>query len=117
MSILIRGMEMPKSCWRCQLCLTVDPDTYRCIPTGQEFESTFDAIDHIVLSCPLVEVPPHGRLIDADALEELFREVIGNIFKREEIKPVLEHMVRASAMAVEMIKDAPTIIEAEVDDG
>lgn len=56
MSILIKGMEMPQSCWRCPLCLTVDPDTYRCIPTGQDFESTFDAIDHIVLSCPLEEV-------------------------------------------------------------
>ena len=56
MSVLIKGMEMPQSCWRCPLCLTVDPDTYRCMPTGKEFESTFDAIDHIVLSCPLVEV-------------------------------------------------------------
>jgi len=68
MSVLIRGMEMPISCWRCPFCLTVDPDTYRCIPTGQEFESTFDAIDHIVVPCPLVPVLPHGRLIDADEL-------------------------------------------------
>ena len=49
------------------------------------------------------------RLIDADALEELFREVIGNIAKRPEIGKDLEHMVRASAMAVQMIQDAPTI--------
>ena len=70
MSVLVKGMEMPISCWRCPLCLTVDPDTYRCIPTGQEFESTFDAIDHIVRPCPLVEVPPHGDLIDRSALEK-----------------------------------------------
>ena len=49
------------------------------------------------------------RLIDADALEELFREVIGGIAKRPEINGNLEHMIRASAMVVEMIKDAPTI--------
>jgi len=49
------------------------------------------------------------RLIDADALEELFREVIGSIAKRPEINGNLEHMIRASAMVVEMIKDAPTI--------
>ena len=49
------------------------------------------------------------RLIDADALEELFREIIGHISKRPEIDGALEHMVRASAMAIEMIRDAQTI--------
>lgn len=49
------------------------------------------------------------RLIDGDALEELFRETIGHIAKRPEIDGALEHMVRASAMAVEMIRDAQTV--------
>ena len=49
------------------------------------------------------------RLIDADALKELFREVIGGIAKKPEMSGNLEHMVRASAMVIEMIKDAPTI--------
>ena len=49
------------------------------------------------------------RLIDGDALEELFREVIGSIAKKPEMDGSLEHMVRASAMVIEMIKDAPTI--------
>ena len=53
----------------------------------------------------------HGRLIDADELEELFREVIGEISKKSEMTKDLEHMVRASAMTIEMIADAPTIIE------
>ena len=50
-----------------------------------------------------------SRTIDADALEELFREVIGGIAKKPEMKGNLEHMVRASAMVIEMIQDAPTI--------
>lgn len=50
-----------------------------------------------------------SRCIDADALEELFREVIGGIAKKPEMNGNLEHMVRASAMVVEMIQDAPTI--------
>ena len=50
-----------------------------------------------------------SRLIDADALEELFREVIGGIAKKPEMNGNLEHMVRASAMVIEMIQDAPTI--------
>ncbi len=49
------------------------------------------------------------RLIDADALEELFREVIGCIAKKPEMTGAFEHMVRASAMVIEMINDAPTI--------
>ena len=105
MSILIKGMEMPKSCWRCPLCLIVDPDTYRCIPTGQDFESTFDAIDHIVLSCPLVEVPPHGRLIDADAMlleaKQISGPITGDGWDNYGVYALIERQ--------------PTIIDAEVD--
>ena len=49
------------------------------------------------------------RAIDGDALEELFREVIGGIAKKSKMNGNLEHMVRASAMVIEMIHDAPTI--------
>lgn len=49
------------------------------------------------------------RLIDADALEELFREVIGKLAKEPVITKDVEHMIRASAMTIEMIEDAPTI--------
>lgn len=49
------------------------------------------------------------RLINADDLEELFREVIGGIAKKPEMTRDLEHMVRASAMVIEMIKDAQEI--------
>ena len=49
------------------------------------------------------------RLIDADALKELFREVIGRIAKKPEMNGNLEHMIRASAMVIQMIDDAPTV--------
>ena len=49
------------------------------------------------------------RLIDADALKELFREVIGRIAKKPEMNGNLEHMIRASAMVIQMIDDAPSI--------
>ena len=103
MAVLITDMEMPTSCWRCPLCLTVDPDTYRCIPTGHEFESTFDAINHIVCDCPLVEVPPHGRLIDADALMDANADLADCDF----IHPRIGSTLR------EVVEDAPTIVEAE----
>ena len=49
------------------------------------------------------------RLIDADALKELFSEVIGHIAKKPEMNGNLEHMIRASAMVIQMIDDAPTV--------
>lgn len=53
-------------------------------------------------------------MIDADALEELFRCVIGGIAKEPEMTGNLEHMIRASAMVIEMIHDAPTIEQPQV---
>lgn len=54
MSILIKGMEMPKSCWVCKLCFC----GYKCEATG---ESTMTLpIDAKLDTCPLVEVK-HGR--------------------------------------------------------
>ena len=49
------------------------------------------------------------RTIDADALKELFREVIGRIAIKPEMNGNLEHMIRASAMVIQMIDDAPTV--------
>lgn len=49
------------------------------------------------------------RLIDADALKELFSAVIGGIAAKPEMTGSLEHMIRASAMVMQMIDDAPTI--------
>ena len=49
------------------------------------------------------------KLIDADALKELFSEVIGHIAKKPEMNGNLEHMIRASAMVIQMIDDAPTV--------
>ena len=49
------------------------------------------------------------RTIDADALKELFSEVIGSIAKKPEMNGNLKHMIRASAMVIQMIDDAPSI--------
>ncbi len=61
MSIYIKGMEMPTSCFECKLLDYTD--TYKC---RVRFESL--AREHgINISrpdwCPLVPVPEHGRLI------------------------------------------------------
>ena len=81
MSILIKGMEMPTNCYKCPFC---DNDAM-CTVLGEDL---FDHVQAEVAdnlrylpedwksdSCPLVPVPKHGRLIDADAAKEFLKPV------------------------------------------
>ena len=87
MGVYINGMDMPKSCgecndrhiydlmWELGLCQGADTDDYSgCVCVGRA-------------NCPLDELPPHGDLVDRDAL---FR-----------------HICNA-------INNEPTVLEAEV---
>ena len=103
MSILIRGMEMPTSCFECKLLDYTD--TFRC---RFRFESL--AKEHSInISrpswCPLVPVPPHGRLIDADAN-------IATLQKCED-DPESELAKICYGYAKKVITACPTVIEAE----
>lgn len=71
MSTLIKGMEMPTSCYYCPfMCGSwgySPPHKARCIITGKDMPIDERGVQHNQ-ACPLVPIPPHGRLIDADAL-------------------------------------------------
>ncbi|MBR1810775.1 MAG: hypothetical protein IJ766_03870 [Clostridia bacterium] len=62
MSVLIKGMEMPKSCECCGLLMKVQNLCAYCMATGLQVKySETDLKDGM---CPLVEVQtPHGDLI------------------------------------------------------
>lgn len=63
MSILVKGVDMPKDCVACRWHAR-----WGCEITG--------IVTNAAQGCPLVEIPtPHGRLIDADEL--LLRSVSG----------------------------------------
>ena len=84
MSVLIKGMEMPKACEECAL----NYDSFACIKTGNRFyrndrETDFDPFKGRLEDCPLVPVQPHGRLIDADAYESLLRGIGNREYRRE----------------------------------
>ena len=70
MSILIKGMEMPSSCYKCHL--RQRNGMYIVCPVAHARFSVADVniLDFRLKNCPLVPIPPHGRLIDADALGE-----------------------------------------------
>jgi hypothetical protein len=100
MSILIKGMDMPTSCWDCyfQDCgncrLNADKVVDKCIIEDRRDDD-----------CPLVPVPPHGRLIEeVDAIETAWMILRGLGYLKEE-NPQLEQTVRevfATAPAIEV---------------
>ena len=61
--ILIKNMDMPKSCEECAL---YDEDYCECRRETDLLERTMTREN----GCPLVEVKPHGRLIDIDKLKK-----------------------------------------------
>ncbi len=108
MSVLIKGMGMPKTAGECSV--KIDPDTRRCIYTGKEFEETLSLLlSRRCADCPLIEVPtPHGRLIDADFEEAYYTSMTVN-----PTPDVTDKDKRNSLIIIEALQMAKTIIEAE----
>lgn len=94
MSILIKGMEMPTRCGRCDMCVPEadgDIDWHNvCCITGADIVD----VGEKMVDCPLVPVPKHGRLIDADAYKQELKDC-------------------RSAFWDEVLDSMPTIIPAE----
>ena len=103
MSVLIKGMEMPESCFQCWFLHVINPGFFYCFASGEEFEENFAIPKGRYKDCPIVEVKaPHGDLIDRDALMRGEGRYIITFGKE--------------GIDVEKIKRAPTVIEVEVDD-
>lgn len=102
MSILIKGMDMPRACAFCEL---YEADTYWC--RGAKKEVLYSSEDDKLAEfCPLMEIPtPHGRLIDADALIRYKERLVKDADKIEK-----EYWY---VVDVNYINSMPTIIEAE----
>ena len=106
MSILIHGVEMPTMCCDCKMYVE---DVYCCCLLNREIENPW-ADDGVELDCPLVPVPPHGRLIDADALTAHF-EKIADIEWNKKAAPISWSYAFEDVM--DDIENAPTIIPAD----
>ena len=89
MSVLIKGMEMPQGNSTVNVLIYADGTVY----TGHVNDSRYS-----VISVPT----PHGRLIDADAL-------MVEVMDRD-----LDHLQRNDwKEVIQIVADAPTIIEVE----
>lgn len=78
--ILIKGMEMPKVCAECPFhsmpeLFMLETNRYsyisRCVRAPEEIEDPWREIvwqmEHKESWCPIIQLQPHGRLIDADS--------------------------------------------------
>ena len=102
MSVLIKGMDMPQWCGECRFA--VDGWCYAYGKPNVEALSN----DGITNWCPLVEVPKHGRFVDADKFIEKHNKLARLAYERNEMEDYGFHI---TAMA--WVNDAPTVIEAE----
>lgn len=98
MSILIKGTKMPKTCEECQSTLGLFADE---CPLFAEFPKKFDYDPEIGHNrrydgCPLVEIPPHGDLIDVDNLIEDIEELDNKLLIKW-----LKQFVNGSAVVIE----------------
>lgn len=99
MSVLIRGMEKPDDCGKCPF-----------LNLNGEF-CQFARVDAVPEDCPLVEVQPHGRLVDADELKEEITEEAINL-RMNGLKGT-PRSTENHRWAIDRLDEAPTIIEAE----
>jgi hypothetical protein len=102
--IYIPGMEMPTSCFQCEFRTKIDPDNLMCIISQKTFEERFCHIEGRDKSCPLVPVPPHGRLIEKH-----------DVFKLISAFPEIDELLTVEFMKA--LYNLPTIIPAKEGEG
>jgi len=107
MGVYLPNMEMPKNCFDCMFHWHGDGTTY-CLAQSKmhdlhhikwQCKGYEEQMKYREPTCPLISVPPHGRLIDADAIPWIEG-------KDEQDKPVY-------LLLKFQVEELPTIIESE----
>ncbi len=108
MGVYIKGMEMPKSCWDCEVGGAKQMDNATCPFYSMEYWEQENYQDKIADGCPLVPVPERGRLGDLDALKETIDSLI-----EKHLHGCTKSTWDFVCELRSIISDAPTIIPAE----
>ena len=109
MSVIIKGMEMPKNCAFCPLSeyrnssLGQILDCKQIGTVGTPSRDTHNVLKRRHPNCPLIEVPtPHGRLVDIKSVEDGKFTTVSNEYQRW-----------WNGALDSVVDNAPTVIEAE----
>lgn len=111
MSVVIKGLSIPKNCLICPCCVGEGIGMGR-----QHYCQAIDDEPHVsenhhLKNCPLIEIPTsHGNLIDADTLFETIKK---NSYLLANYGNSLENGMFLTGIK-QAIDEAQTIIEAEV---
>lgn len=101
MGVYIPDMKMPSSCLMCDIPVRVQP-----CPVDHDDVSNYKSSRHP--ACPLIPVPPNGRLGDLDKLINRIEESI------DAAKKAGNHeWWYACTVALDFALAAPTVIDAE----
>lgn len=93
MGVYIKGIEMPS---KKAIAVVIHPDG-----TAYSAKMFAGVCTEYLADCTAVPVPPHGRLIDADALFPMYADLLDG----GDMQPVIPKIV---------IDTAPTIIEKDI---
>lgn len=114
MGIYLPNMEMPFCCLVCPCsgANTTDDDNEVWVCEASELRqiTTEDGIERRPEWCPLVHVPPHGRLGDLDVLID---KVIAKYLEHERKGELVFAAAEIKQDIVDLISNAPTVIPAE----
>ena len=119
MSMIVKGVNAPKSCGACP-CLKTEELDYRgnMVEYFCPFDDSLPSVTNLLEklpNCPLSDLPEkHGRLIDADSIINDFIPT-----QKEELEMLAENAAvynvtkQIAKVFIESVKDCPTVIEAE----
>ena len=101
MSVIVKNMKMPKNCGECPFIFSSWGIEYYCHLAESSTSAEYVGREKMT-NCPLIELPPHGRLIDIKSVEEGKFVTVGNDYQRW-----------WNGALESVIDNAPTVIEAE----
>lgn len=122
--LYLPDVEMPKNCYECLVRNQgFSGDGMKCGKIGSVL-SWYDGNRKRMDNCPLIPVPDHGRLIDADALVADLKRQCKEVFKTDAVSPDDFWITRNEAYnerlwttwceaLFDYLKAAPTIIQAD----
>ena len=102
MTVIIRGMKMPNSCYDCPIRKRNGMEI-QCPVCGETFSvADVNIFFYRLENCPLGELQPHGRLIDALEINEV-----------KWVHPDTAWQMGWNSAIDSILENAQTIIEAE----
>lgn len=105
MSVIVRGMEMPRSCWDCDIGPAFQLDNGHCPFYEMEGWEQENYQNKIADGCPISYVPPHGDLIDMDSEIDVYDRYDDDIIRPSTVRDLINDFISG--------KYPRTIIKAE----